>query len=244
MLQSTPDILTGMKAIFDDRHAKNSYLFVSCSREMPQVPPPGDRLYRGEYCSTLCNAKVKFIRADKSPDLGYGRDAVSVLVRDYLKVKYPNGSRLRGDPKLLHYLPPPHYCLPGKLECGWMVDIKAAYLQITRTVGWDVGIWPGRYIGTRSDIEDFPLMEHKAAYSILVMAGLPGQLTIAYPDGSWRRVKTWNVHLNMQLNYLVGLLLHSFANFALDLGARYVNTDGAIMPSERGALEQIGRAHV
>lgn len=152
--------------------------------------------------------------------------------RDYLKVKYETNHRhTMGQFSAINdHRSPPLYIKPGRYSDMAYVDLKAAYWNIMRAVGWDVDYYPGRWLGKQSSVEDFPIPNHKVARNSMVSAGLITHQHI-WQNGRLRRIKARNQLVNYDIWALAQDVLHSIANMALVAGAVYIHTDGYIIPS-------------
>lgn len=230
------DIIGGMSEKGAKRHEHWQYQYC-IPREMPKLPLPADRLLLGTYSACHCRALIRCVNLSFTYNLyPTGSDTISSMARDYLEVKYPKRNRIFfAQSKTLHYMPVPLMSVPtypDELFDGTYIDLKRAYWQIVRTVGWDVDFYPGRWIGVKSENEDYPLLENKLATNILVSSCLPSTMRMIDEHGKQVSKTTYNRNLNMQLHMLTMLLLHAVAQIANSYGAVYVNTDGAIVPTE------------
>lgn len=154
------------------------------------------------------------------------------MTRDYLDYKYPERLRATAaqrDAVMVHRAFP---CLANRvdLDDAAYVDIKSAYWSVILAAGWDVDYYPGRFIGVKSNNEDFPLSWHKGARSGLVTAGLSTPIRVWNGHGlEWKHGN--NVHINYGLWALVMDVLHAIASEVERAGGVYVHTDGYIVPA-------------
>lgn len=164
------------------------------------------------------------------------------IARDYLGLKYPERRIKCTSEQWLNCVQdkgvPPLYCKPTQLEEGIYLDLSAAYWNITRSVGWDVDYNPNGWIGSNSDLLDFPYASDKLIRNCLVSVGLPGSMSVWVGDDYEQR-KVPNRFINLILWRLVMDVLNGIAYDMLSIGAVYVYTDGYILPqsSEKQAFE-------
>lgn len=157
------------------------------------------------------------------------RETATALARDYLKVKFPRGARPWKGNELRELPQPfaPYFARPVGAEMLVYVDLKAAYWSITRAAGWDAVYIPGRSLGKRGDISDFPWPHHRLARNALVTVGFPTPKRVLHA-GRLEEHPSFNPLLNLQLAWLVSDVLHALAGEAIREGAVCVHTDGYI----------------
>lgn len=153
------------------------------------------------------------------------------VVRDYLDWKYPKRLRCTTEQyhRIMRHRSFPRMAERGPIENATYLDLKSAYWSIVSAVGWNVDYNPGRWIGVSSDVWDFPLQDNKPARSALVTAGLSCPVRV-WRNGllSWKTAQ--NVHINYGLWALVQDVLHGVADDMRIAGAKYIHTDGYIVP--------------
>lgn len=153
------------------------------------------------------------------------------LARDYLKTKYSQKRRhTENQFKAINmHRSPPLYAAIGTYQDMVQVDLKSAYWSILQIVGWDVDYHPSRWLGKRSDMDDFPFPDDKLARNSLVSSGLITKSTI----WTGEKIRQINAHKNL-INYDIWALcqdvLHALATIALKAGAVHIHTDGYIIP--------------
>lgn len=154
----------------------------------------------------------------------------SELSRSYLELKYPRQRATRQ--QIENFKQPrtaPLYAQPIGYEEGAYIDIRSAYWQILQVVGWDVDYMPGKWLGKKETMEDFPFPDFKLSRNCLVTAGLPSEASYwDFPKQTFGTVKTYNRFLNMGIWALTQDVLHCIAWDAIAAGAAYVHTDGYI----------------
>lgn len=126
----------------------------------------------------------------------------------------------------------PLYAEPCVLEDAVYVDIKSAYWSILSLVGWDVDYNPGRWLGVRSSVSDFPFKDDKLARNSLVSVSLPGTMRV-WTGSKLSFIQRRNPFVNMVLWSLIHDTLHGVASDVIKAGALYCFTDGFICPSDR-----------
>lgn len=155
------------------------------------------------------------------------------LARDYLRTKYTEYRRhtIPQFKAINEHRAAPLFAKIGHYENMVLVDLSAAYWSILKIVGWDVDYSPGRWIGKRSEMFDFPFPESKLARNSLVSAGLITRQHI----WTGERLNSINAH-NPLINYdiwsITQDILHSLATIALRAGSPHVHTDGYILPEK------------
>jgi hypothetical protein len=154
----------------------------------------------------------------------------SELSRSYLELKYTRQRATRE--QIENFKQPrtaPLYAQPIGYSEGAYIDIRSAYWQILQVVGWDVDYNPGKWLGKKDTMEDFPFPDFKLSRNCLVTAGLPSEASYwDFKKQTFGRVKTFNRFLNLGIWALVMDVLHCVAWDAVAAGACYVHTDGYI----------------
>jgi hypothetical protein len=128
----------------------------------------------------------------------------------------------------------PLYCQPCENFEGVYIDVKSAYWQIVKTLGWDIDYCPNRYIGKNSTMDDFPFPENKLARNCMVSCGLPGSINIWTGERLIVQKKK-NKFVNLVLWQAVQDVLHGAASDAVAAGAVYVYTDGYIVDRNKAS---------
>lgn len=166
------------------------------------------------------------------------------VARDYIRVKYiePRRHTMAQYESINQPRAAPLYARKGVYENMAYVDLKAAYWSIVKIVGWDVDYYPGRWLGKRSENDDFPVPENKIARNSLVST------TLLNPTHIWtgeklELIKAHSMYVNYDLWSCVMDVLHAIATIALKAGAVHIHTDGYIVPMKHANLliEEIHR---
>lgn len=179
--------------------------------------------------------KKRMLLRSHAVDYGGGWCTPGDIARDYLALKFPK-RRIRMTTSQYQKIVPnraqtPVFCKPELLERGLYVDIQHAYWSILRAVGWDVNYNPGLFLSPQSNVEDFPLSQHKMARNCLVSCGLPGSLRLWTGEKLVFQKKP-NRFVNLMLWRLVQDVLHGVALDCIEAGAIYAYTDGFIVSEQ------------
>jgi len=153
------------------------------------------------------------------------------IARDYLRAKY-TAWRPHTEAQFAsinEHRAAPLYAKIGQYADMAYVDLKAAYWSIIQVVGWDVDYHPGRWLGKRSDMHDFPLPDNKLARNSLVSTGLITRQNI-WTGEHLKSIKAHNPLVNYDVWALAQDVLHAIAQVALKAGAVHIHTDGYIVP--------------
>lgn len=189
----------------------------------------------GSFTYTQMGSKRKRIFQSEAVNIGAGWCTPMDIARDYLNYRYANRRpRIMTDQYNLFVLnrqSPPLYAAPQSIDEGVYLDIKSAYWQIVKRVGWDVDYMRGKYMSKRSDNSDFPVPELKLARNSLVSLGLVSQVKMWDASArTLRFIRMGNKFVNHILWGLVMDVLNSVAYEMVSIGAIYAHTDGYILP--------------
>lgn len=187
-----------------------------------------------------------WVRQEKKIRYIHSRDIVEVfsefpqmpteVARDYLNATQ-SGNKCRVDKatyeQVMRKRSAPRFANPGILEGCAYVDVRRAYFSILNIIGWGVSYHPGKWIGAGFSCEDFPLPDHSVSRNSLVSSCITNQRS------EWDGIS--NVHIRTGFNPLMNFplwacvqdILNGIALDMVDLGARYVHTDGYIFPLDR-----------
>lgn len=192
----------------------------------------------GSFAWSAQGRKHKWIKKFHAVDYGGGWVTPADIARDYLALKYPDRrKRITTDQynKCVRDRPQaPLYAEPCTLDHALYVDLVGAYWQIINVIGWDVNYNPNKFLGVNSNNGDFPFKDHKLARNCLVSSSLPS--TLRMWDGEKLVFKSKpNRFINLLLWRAVCDVLHGVAAAVVAAGAKYVHTDGYIVPMERAS---------
>jgi hypothetical protein len=167
------------------------------------------------------------------------------IARDYLKIKYKIGPRTKKEQYRLireGQYPPPNVAIPSSYSEGVYIDIKAAYWNLMKIVGWHLDYYHGKWLSPGTAPADFPFPENKILRNCLVSAGIPGKI-LRYDPGSkgdpFSQINPRSPLENLGLFRLITDILNLIASVSLEMGAIYVNTDGFIARNYQAAAEII-----
>ncbi|NJL55934.1 hypothetical protein HC928_12640 [bacterium] len=201
-----------------------------------QFPPLFDLLgdyYLGGYSWSNTADKHKLMLLHKAHDYGGGYASPADIARDYIRVKYPKPLRCRTDQyhevvKKPRYSP--LYARPIALGEAVYVDLKSAYWNILRAVGWSADYMPGKFLGVRDTVNDFPFPYIKEARNALATVSLPGKINV-WRGGKLASIDSKQRATNIMVYALLQDVLHGIAHDMMFAGAHYVYTDGYILPT-------------
>lgn len=200
---------------------------------MPDVRTFTERAFVGTFSTTTTRSKRRYLLQDTLiKSLTDWGQTPSELARDYLDIAYPRKLRATGEQCEAFSKPRsmPLYYAPYVTNDGVYVDVRSAFWSIMSVVGWDVDYMPGKYLSPGRAPYDFPLPNHKVARNCLVSAGLDNSVTV-WTGNKFEETKPFNVHKNLGLWSCIADILHMIAVYAVKVcKARYVNTDGYIVP--------------
>lgn len=235
------NVLEGMRDIVEQRAER------FCPLPMAKFFPLSDLkslTWLGTFSWANQEAKTRWLKKDVAISLFGIPQIPPEVARDYLRAKYTKRRRhtVNQFKAINEHRSAPLYSRVGQYREMAYVDIVAAYWSIISIVGWDVDYHPSRWIGKRSEMDDFPIPDNKIARNSLVSAGLVTRQNI----WTGEKVRSINAHSTL-INYDVWAIcqdiLHCLAQFALKQGAVHIHTDGYILP-EKSALALIEEARV
>lgn len=225
------DIIAGMTELAERRNERYS---ADIRLIFPALHTFESMTWIGHYSYTNAEIKRRFLDEAVILDNVTGfQQTPPEVARDYLRTKYTEKRRHTKAQYAAINLPrsAPTLCKVGKFTDHAYIDLKAAYWSIITAVGWDVDYHPGRWLGKRSENDDFPIPDNKLARNCLATAGL------MTPTHIWtgKMLKPFQGH-NTLVNYDLWAVLmdtlHGIASIAKRLGAIYIHTDGYILPAK------------
>jgi len=188
--------------------------------------------------------RQRIIDADAIVDLFGVPQVPPEVARDYLRAKYTEKRRHTTEQfaAINENRSAPLYARTGFYQDMALVDIQSAYWSIVKIIGWDVDYNPSRWLGKRSDNDDFPLPDNRIARNSLVSAGLMTP-THLWDGTQLMKLKAHNPYVNYSLWACCQDILNSIATIALKAGAVHVHTDGFIVPIRNAnyLIEEIAR---
>jgi len=229
------EMLQKMRAI---RLKKNEGMTIEVVSRFPPLESLKGMTFIGSFAWTSKATGEKWIHDKHACDFGYGYMTPSDIARDYLDAKF-EGKRLRCNSRqwaevVKQKRSAPLFAEPCTLPKAYYIDLKSAYWQLLQIGGYDIDYSPQRFFSPRSDVYDFPFPEIKLARNCLVSMGLPSGVNVWLPNFGFTRKKASKANVNLILWGMVQDVLHGVAwDLLLCAGAKYVNTDGYIIPSDR-----------
>lgn len=200
--------------------------------------------WMGTYSWSNQTMRQRIIDSEAIIDLWGVPQVPPEVARDYLRAKYTEKRRhtMAQFQSINEARSWPAFAKTGFYSDMAYVDLKAAYWSILSIIGWDVDYHPSRWLGKRSDNDDFPIPNHKVARNSLVSAGLLTP-THVWDGHDLLRIKAHSPYVNYSLWACVHDVLHSIAWIAIKAGAVHIHTDGYIVPIKNAdhLIEEIHR---
>lgn len=196
-------------------------------------------VFVGDFSLTALGGGVRWLKPSACIRPFGFKQTVTELTRDYISSKYDLPLRVRHEQiQAVSDIPnAPMMAIPGYHGDCVYIDIKSAYWQIVRAVGWDVAYYPGKYIGVGSDHSDAPefLIKQKLFRASMVSMCRNRDSWIFDGKGNMTLHKMANKFINYRLarfvmDILNGVASHIYASYAHPV---YINTDGYIVPRRR-----------
>lgn len=221
-----------MNEIAMERNAEWSIEIVN---EFPQIREIKSPVMLGSFAWSSLVLRRKWMQEKQTTDLGGGHVTPADIARDYLTSRGHKTSRRRMTTNqyqklVVHRKSAPLYAEPCEIENAVYVDLTSAYWSILRVVGWDLEYNPNRYLAVGQSVDDFPVPENKLARNCLVTVGVNGSMNM-WTGEVFKSIKKPNPFSNMML---YGLVMDVLNGIAYDMvhyaGAKYVHTDGYILP--------------
>lgn len=223
-------------------HEKDEKRVTYPVRQLPDVRTLVNMTFLGSYSFTIPELKTRYA-LDSVVIRPFGvYQTPTEISRAYLGVKYPTKVRQFHSQYIANSFHRgwPYLAKPGRYGDCVYIDLKSAYWSIMQLVGWDAEYNPGRWLGRRSIMTDFPLPENRLARNSLVSSSLLSSVSV-WTGSKLTTKQTGNKNYNPVVSSIVQDVLHGIASDMENLGAVYVHTDGYILPSylERPALRLI-----
>lgn len=204
------------------------------AREFPPLIQIREGAIVGDFSMSLLKSKLRLILPEVALKPFGVYQSPTELVRDYISAKYklPLPIRRSNAVAIANPRPAPLLARTGVYGQGQYIDIRSAYWQIVRSVGWNVEYYPKKWIAAGDSMRDCPdfIINSKPARASLVSCARPGYMTI-WNGHKLEHKRSFNNLLNMRLVALVNDVLNGVA---ADMKAAcrdlwYVNTDGYIV---------------
>jgi hypothetical protein len=219
---------------------RDRYPNISALKRLPDVRTYDTLVFWGNYSYSIPRDKARLMQDNAIVDIGNGWQTQTEVARDYLKAVYGD-CRLRATGRQANYFrlrnPMPLYSKPGVIHDAAYVDLRAAFWSLMQLFGWNVDYNPSRWLTPGRIPYDFPLPDNKVARNSLVTAGLPTP-TFIWDGKRFTRRNGGKKPINLGLWACISDYLHLCASYARDCGARWIHTDGYILPRKNAELLQ------
>lgn len=226
-------MLAHMVAALNEREQYETHI----RETFPKLTTIHEPVFVGSFTWTCQQEKWKILQSKTAISTLAGWASPAELARNYITIKYPKRKRVTTDQyhEIMKPRSQPLLAIPGTYGDCVYLDLKSAYWSILKVIGWDVEYFPGRWMGVRSDVSDFPFQEFKLARNSLVSVGLVGKANY-WTGNKLISVKKSNGLVNMALWSAVQDILNGIAIEMERAGALYINTDGYIFRSQDALL--------
>lgn len=216
----------------EEKHAKQTMDIVG---SFPLLTDVQDDVMLGNFSWYYMRQKRKEILRPHAIQFPTFVSTPSELARAYIEVKYEKQRATREQIVFFRERSSaPLYASPHRYSNAFYIDIRSAFWQILQIVGWDCDYNPGVWLAKGQSMEDFPFAQVKLSRNCLVTCGLPSEANFwSGSERKFKRVKTFNRHINLGIWRLVMDVLHCIAWDCIAAGAIYAHTDGYICSSER-----------
>lgn len=203
-------------------------------RQFPNLTDLTTPTVIGSFAWTSQTIQTKWYQQFHARNFGGGWTTPGDLARDYLAIKFPKRKARCTSRQwrecVQTQVDPPLFCIPERLKSACYLDLSAAYWQIVRAAGWDVDYCPEAWLGTGSEMIDWPYPSEKMARNCLVSVG-QGDGTMSLWDG---QKMIYTRKPNRFINKVLWRLVCDVLNgIALDMiqkaHAVYVYVDGYII---------------
>lgn len=190
-------------------------------------------LFVGSFSWSCQSEKWRIIQEKAAISTPAGWATPAELARNYLNIKYPKRRRVTTDQyhEVMRHRSQPLLAKPGTYGDCVYLDLKSAYWSILKVIGWDVDYFPGKWLGVKSDVSDFPFQEYKLSRNSLVSVGVKGSGNF-WTGEKLVSIRKGNPLINMVLWSAVQDVLNGIADDMERVGALYINTDGYIFRRE------------
>lgn len=221
----------------DFAHARAEKLSPIPMKHFPSLTDFTTTTWLGTFSWSNQTMRQRIIDADAIVNLYDVPQVPPEIARDYLRAKYTEKRRHTQQQFMAinETRAAPLFAKTGFFTDMALIDLKSAYWSIIQIVGWDVDYNPSRWLGKRSENDDFPIPDNKVARNSLVSAGLLTP-THLWDGKSLLKLKAHNPYINYSLWACVMDVLHSVGTIALKAGAVHIHTDGYILPMKHAAL--------
>lgn len=188
----------------------------------------------GDFSMSLLKSRVRLILPSVAIKPFGTYQSPTELVRDYITAKYklPLPIRRSNVAAVANPRPAPLFARTGQHGEGTYIDLKSAYWQIVKAVGWNLEYYPRRWIAAGDSMADLPdfIRESKPARASLVSCARPGYISI-WNGKTIEYKRSYNTMLNARLVCFTMDVLNGVAADVLAAcpSCSYINTDGYIV---------------
>lgn len=216
------------------RHAKNEHIIYA---QFPDIREIDSRVYWGVFSWGIPAWKQRYLLKQSTVRIHELESSPGDITRDYLDFYHPKHLHCIGAEARTYeqHKSAPLYYAPFTSHDATYIDIDSTYFSILKLIGWNINYLPGQWLIPGRAPLDFPLPTHKGARNYLVSIGLPRPMLV-WTGHDFIEQTGKNVHINRGLWLAVMDILHSIASIAVTLGAKYVHTDGYILPSKNAPI--------
>lgn len=193
-------------------------------------PVAGDVVVMGSCSRVWRNKLYREVKRSRA-DIVEGRvDSPIAHARDYLSVCYSRRPAKADQRAILKAKQMPLHVEPCVLDNAAYVDIRSAWWSVMNILGWDCEYSPNVWFGPGTPPFDFPLPSNKVARSSLVTVARSSYVPV-WRDGKITQEYVYNRMENLHIWGAVADVLQLVGRVAVTVfGAKYVNTDGYILP--------------
>lgn len=188
--------------------------------------------FMGAHSFSALSKKWRWIHVNGYLNFEGSWATVGQIAREYLAAKFKlpvRATRVAIESAKMKRQPP-IYASVGEVGYAAYIDLKAAYWSIMNIVGWNCDYRAGKYLGRGEPVTDFPLPNNKQARNAIFGATFAGD-TMVWDGTRIVRKNIPNRFVNNILQAAVYDILNGIAHdMIVRAGARYVNTDGYIIP--------------
>lgn len=203
----------------------------------PDIRSMNTVVFWGVFSWAIPANKERWLRKNTMLTDGKYLSTPGDVVRDYLDYYHPMKLRAIRAEALTYenQSSAPLYITASTIQNAMYIDVSSTYYSIVKLTGWNVGYLKEKWLTPGRAPLDFPIGHDKAGRNYLVSIGLKTPMTM-WTGTRMVQKHAPNVHTNQALWALVQDILNSIALTAVYLGAKYVHTDGYIVPAKNGQL--------
>lgn len=191
-----------------------------------RLPNYRDFYYARFGSFSLSTNSIRYVAQEDAIDYENKIDTVGGHYRtflDNLATRYPTR---KAPEQRINY---PYFARAARLPMAVYVDLRSAYLQIARVVGYEVWFREGCHFAPGLSTPSAKLFEdYKVARGLLVSAHYPKARYTEWKNGNLTDVRFFNTHNAPFFQYAIYSILHAIMSKVKPF-SYYVHTDGAII---------------